>query len=271
VLPDGDGLTGFLVRAFGITATVEPDKAATGVVALFGLTELVDPTQRIRGGYSLAFVERLVQSIIGGLGVAEVGVALGVPTQQPQVASARGLVLESVDHVGEGPVIVGLDAKLVRVIRVAGTVTVKQFPKSKAGRRTVPLSDFAAEALKRHRDTYPPGPLCEVFTNTAGGPVRRTLFRSRVWRPALVRAGLLGEVVKPGHLTYRASWIDTAGTEWSVDLPTEREAVAHVAKMAVGGLQFHDLRHSYATHMGRWASRSTTSRRSWATSGRRQR
>ena len=38
----------------------------------------------------------------------------------------------------------------------------------------------------------PPGPVGEVFTNAAGGPLQRTLFRSRVWRPALVRAGLLG-------------------------------------------------------------------------------
>ena len=33
-----------------------------------------------------------------------------------------------------------------------------------------------------------------VFANEVGAPLRRTLFRSRIWRPSLVRAGLLGEV-----------------------------------------------------------------------------
>ena len=33
-----------------------------------------------------------------------------------------------------------------------------------------------------------------IFTNAAGGARLRTSFRSRVWRPALVRAGLLGQV-----------------------------------------------------------------------------
>ncbi|MEV4812214.1 tyrosine-type recombinase/integrase [Micromonospora avicenniae] len=37
--------------------------------------------------------------------------------------------------------------------------------------------------------------------------------------------------------------------EWSAEFTTEREAVAHVVKMAPGGLRFHDLRHSYATEL----------------------
>lgn len=37
------------------------------------------------------------------------------------------------------------------------------------------------------------------------------------------------------------------GVEWSTEFATEREAVAHVAQQQVGGLRFHDLRHSYAT------------------------
>ena len=86
-----------------------------------------------------------------------------------------------------------------------------------------------------------------MFTNTAGGPLRRTLFRSRVWRPALVRAGLLGAVAETGPGKWHATWTDAAGVEWSAEFITEREAVAHVARKAAGGLRFHDLRHSYAT------------------------
>jgi integrase len=146
---------------------------------------------------------------------------------------------------------VDLDAKTVTVIRVAvevaGTVTTKGYPKSRASRRTVPLPDYETQLLKLHRELVKPGRAGEVFTNTAGGPVRRTLFRARVWRPSLVRAGLLGQVTKLGHFEYRASWADATGLEWTKDFPTEREAVAHAARTAHGGLRFHDLRHSYAT------------------------
>jgi len=146
-----------------------------------------------------------------------------------------------------------LDACTVNVVRVAvevaGSVTVKPYPKSRAGRRAVPLPDFAAEILSAHRDAFPAGPVGEVFTNSGGGPLRRTLFRARVWRPSLVRAGLLGCVDRMGHFKWRAAWTDSEGVEWSAEFTTERDAVAHVAKLAPGGLRFHDLRHSYATEL----------------------
>jgi hypothetical protein len=70
------------------------------------------------------------------------------------------------------------------------------------------------QLLTEHKRLFPPGPLGEVFTNVAGGPLRRTLFRSRLWRPALVRAGLLGKVVEIGEYKYRATWPDVTGLEW---------------------------------------------------------
>jgi integrase len=146
-----------------------------------------------------------------------------------------------------------LEAGTVRVIRVAvevaGTVTMKPYPKSRAGRRSVPVPGFAGEIMTAHREAFPAGPGGEIFTNTAGGPLRRTLFRARIWRPSLVRAGLLGKVERMGHFKYRASWCDAERVEWSAEFTTEREAVAKVAAMAHGGLRFHDLRHSYATHL----------------------
>lgn len=146
---------------------------------------------------------------------------------------------------------VDIDAAAVRVVRVAvevaGTVTSKPFPKSRAGRRSVPLPPFVAELFTRHRERYTPGPQGEVFTNTAGGPLRRTTFRQRVWRPTLVRARLLGDVTELRPYKWRATWQDSTGLEWQREYSTEREAVAAVARRAAGGLRFHDLRHSYAT------------------------
>jgi hypothetical protein len=51
---------------------------------------------------------------------------------------------------------VDLDAKTVEVIRVAvevaGSVSTKPYPKSRAGRRVVPLPDHEVQLLKVHRD-----------------------------------------------------------------------------------------------------------------------
>lgn len=146
---------------------------------------------------------------------------------------------------------VGLAKREVHVIRVAvevaGTVSAKPFPKSKAGRRTVPLPPLVVARLRYHRDTHPAGPAGEVFTNQAGGPMRRTLFRSRVWRPALVEAGLLGRVAELGTDRFRAWWLDANGIETSADATSRGEAVALVVRHAAGRLRFHDHRHSYAT------------------------
>ncbi|MFI2649248.1 tyrosine-type recombinase/integrase [Micromonospora fulviviridis] len=132
-------------------------------------------------------------------------------------------------------------------VEVAGTVTFKPYPKSRAGRRTVPLPPFVVQALRRHKEIVPVGPSGEVFTNEAGGSMRRTVFRAWIWRPALVRAGLLGKVVQTGPRTWLATWRDRAGNEVTGEFPNRRVARARVSRQAQGGLRFHDLRHSYAT------------------------
>lgn len=88
---------------------------------------------------------------------------------------------------------VDLDEGVRQVLRVAtevnGFVLIKPYPKSKAGRREVPLPSFVVKALRAHRDTYPTRAGDEIFANEAGGPLRRSMFRSRVWRP---RSGARG-------------------------------------------------------------------------------
>ena len=132
-------------------------------------------------------------------------------------------------------------------IEVAGTVSFKPYPKSRAGRRTVPLPPFAVRLLWQHAQIVKPGPAGEVFTNEAGGSMRRTVFRAWIWRPALVRAGLLGKVVQVGPKAWRATWRDRTGNEVTEVCPNRRVARGRVSRLAQGGPRFHDLRHSYAT------------------------
>jgi len=144
-----------------------------------------------------------------------------------------------------------LAARVVRVVRVAvevsGYVTDKPYPKSRAGRRVVPLPEFVIDLLTEHKKCYPPGTAGLVFTSRSGAAVRRTTFRAKVWRPSLVRAGLLGKIAEVGEYKFMAHWHDGKGSEWSKEFTTARDATDHLVKHAHGGLRFHDLRHSYAT------------------------
>lgn len=76
------------------------------------------------------------------------------------------------------------------VVEVAGYVSEKSYPKSRAGRREVLLPSVLVALLTTHRDSFTPGPAGKLFTNVAGGPLWRSSFRSRVWKPALHRARL---------------------------------------------------------------------------------
>jgi integrase len=61
-------------------------------------------------------------------------------------------------------------------------------PKTRAGRRVVPLPRFVVGQLESHLAGLEPGAL--VFPAPEGGPVRASLWRRRVWQPAVNAAGL---------------------------------------------------------------------------------
>lgn len=169
------------------------------------------------------------------------------------VALAGGAGLRWGEAVGLAWSAVDFERGAVRVVQTVietgGMRTIKPFPKSKAGVRTIPMPAFLSKLLKAQRDRAGDGygPTSLVFTGRTGEPLLRASFRRDVWRPALVRAGLLGNVTEQAPKDWRAAWADASGAEWTKDFPTEREAVTHVADHAAGGLRFHDLRHSFAT------------------------
>jgi integrase len=130
------------------------------------------------------------------------------------VATAAGAGLRWGEVVGLRADAIDLERARLSVIRtvteVAGRISFKPFPKSAAGRRVVPLPAWLVPIIHEHRTRWPTGSDEPVFANEVRAPLRRTLFRSRIWRPSLVRAGLLGEVAPAGG-GFEARWTDEAG------------------------------------------------------------
>lgn len=60
-------------------------------------------------------------------------------------------------------------------------------PKTRAGRRSVPVPKVVAEALQAHLDSFA---RATVFPAPDGGLLRASTFRARIWTPACVATGL---------------------------------------------------------------------------------
>lgn len=63
-------------------------------------------------------------------------------------------------------------------------------PKTRAGRRVVPIPRVAVDALDEHLRAYPSKPCEPIFTAPEGGPVRLASWRGRFWNRAVGTAGL---------------------------------------------------------------------------------
>lgn len=71
---------------------------------------------------------------------------------------------------------------------VGGRLALKDYPKSRSGRRTVPLTDEAVGLLRPLVESVGPDGL--VFTGAQGGWWSRHNYRERYWRPAVLAAGV---------------------------------------------------------------------------------
>ncbi|MGH3828390.1 MAG: tyrosine-type recombinase/integrase [Pseudonocardiaceae bacterium] len=110
------------------------------------------------------------------------------------IATAAGTGLRWGEAAGLCLDALNLTTRRLHVIRtvaeVSGHTAFKPYPKSAAGRRTVPLPPWLIAVISHHLTTYPPGVEQLIYPNTVGTPLRRTLFRTRVWKPTLMRSGL---------------------------------------------------------------------------------
>jgi integrase len=78
---------------------------------------------------------------------------------------------------------------LSTLVEVGGHL-IENPPKTRAGRRAVPLPRVAAEAVREHLEHFPADPDDFLFRGPGGGPVWPRAWRRRAWQPACVRAGL---------------------------------------------------------------------------------
>ena len=76
-------------------------------------------------------------------------------------------------------------------VEVRGHVTIGNEPKTSRSKRTVPVARSVMRRLEEHLANFVcPEPDALVFTAPRGGPLARSLFSRRVWRPAVLRAGI---------------------------------------------------------------------------------
>jgi len=83
-------------------------------------------------------------------------------------------------------------------------------PKTKAGRRSVPIPRVVATALEEHAAALGPDEL--VFTAPQGGPMRASLFRRRFWQPAVEAADVAPLRIHDLRHTAVALWIAAGAT-----------------------------------------------------------
>ncbi len=81
-------------------------------------------------------------------------------------------------------------------------------PKTRAGRRTVPIPTAIVATLEAHLDTFVASdPTALVFSGAEGGVLRAGSFRSRFWYPAVRAAGLEGVRIHDMRHTAVSLWI----------------------------------------------------------------
>lgn len=75
-------------------------------------------------------------------------------------------------------------------------------PKSKAGKRDIPLAPIVVNALKQWKTECPKGDLDLVFPNGAGNPESLTNLWKRVWRPLQIDCGMTTDGTDKGEPLY---------------------------------------------------------------------
>lgn len=120
-------------------------------------------------------------------------------------------------------------------------------PKTKAGRRTVPLPRQVTEEITVHLDRFVGrGPQELVFPGPGGGALRAGAWRQRVWRPAVNAAGLAP--LRPHDLRH------TAVSLWAAAGATPNEVASRAGHTSVS-VVLDRYRHLFPAEVERTTAR----------------
>jgi integrase len=146
-------------RIKGAGQEESPERPTLTITQVYALAEAVH--QRYRALVLLAMFSSLRWSELGGLRRCDIDLAACTVRVTRQIAQVRG------GGFAFGP------------------------PKSRAGKRVVPIPDLIIPVIQWHMACFAEdGDEGLVFTSPAGMPLHHSNFRRRVWLPALTSAGL---------------------------------------------------------------------------------
>jgi integrase len=119
----------------------------------------------------------------------------------PRIGELAALDRASVD-------LAGAKLRITRTATEVGGVLALKTPKTRAGRRTVPLHPRALEAISAHLDAFTaPSADDPLFPAPNGDRLRPNNFRERQWAPAVKAAGLAGLRLHDMRHTAVSLWI----------------------------------------------------------------
>jgi integrase len=100
-------------------------------------------------------------------------------------------------------------------VELSGRLELRPYPKTRAGRRTVPMPAFVVDALTARREDGQNGVKLVRGTRT-GTPLRRSNFRRQAWAPAVARSGLSPRLCFHDLRHSYATWLVSDGVPINV-------------------------------------------------------
>jgi integrase len=190
--------------------------------------------QRVEGERAAnrgVFTETELQSIFATATVFELGLVATLGISGPRPGEIYALDWSAVYLDVEKP-----------YLRIERTWCSKGFrfyaPKTRAGRRTVPISAWLASVLREHRASSSGERL--VFPSSAGTPLNKANVRKRVWMPLLKRA----EVRYRDMYSLRWTFVSLARASGEAAFNVSRVSDMHEARSSTRSMHTRSIRGS---------------------------
>jgi integrase len=156
-----------------------------------------------------------------------------------EVMAYCGTRYEEVAALRRTPAHVDMRDRAINIFDVmAKDGTIRPYPKSKSGERTLPVDDDLWPRFRDHVMTVQPGEL--IFTAPGGGPLLYDNWRKRVWYKGLLAVRPMTDAeIEAWKEDRRAAGLRPWKAKWVVEAPVLLDPQPTA----------HDLRHLYGTRL----------------------